>query len=364
MEAQIKFLEPITASLDKRYIAMQSLILSELEGKLKKATLSVTQLIAGEKWIERRDETTVSERFGSLQEMRPGKKTRYALKKESLEAIINDLEKWQARYDPTWMLIMRMEIPAVNEQLNKESQKSQSTQSLFIMTAKEMRDAAKLSIQETTSALQTVWLDINSFDSIHQPSTGTYPTLFSVANVKYSNEQVMMDTMHCNPSADIPRTTRDVCNLARVLSKVDPTTFGLLKCRGIIKGSEIVECTPLRTKELPTFTFVFSISPELSNPRSLRSILQQTVKYSLNERFELARQLTNSVLYVHTARFVHKNIRPETIVVFENAKSKIGAPFLLGIEKVRHDDAATFNAGDNQWEKNICKSNTFIFFIF
>jgi serine/threonine protein kinase len=166
-----------------------------------------------------------------------------------------------------------------------------------------------------------------------------------------------VDTVHCNPIADITRTTKEVCNLARVLSKVDPTTFGLLKCRGIIKGSETITDRLGSPKELPTFTFVFDISPELSNPRSLRSILQKATPYALNERFELARQLTHSILYVHTARFVHKNIRPETIVVFENEKSKIGASFLLGFEKFRQEDGQTYWAGDGLWEQNLCMSS-------
>jgi hypothetical protein len=358
-EAQLKFLTRIAESLGGEYLGMQARILAELEGKLKKAFLSVNQLSAArQKWIEGHDEKAISARLKSIEILSPRNKALYALTKTSLEAIVDDLEKWQARYDPTWMLILRMETAVLNDELSKECQKPQSNQSSFIMTAKEMRDAAKLSISETSSAHQAVWLDVNSFDRVGPSSNTTHPLLFSLARLRNSIAQVMVDTMHCNPMADIPRTTKEVCNLARILSKVDPATFGVLKCRGIIKGLETVVPYPHSlAKELPTFTFVFDVSPDLSNPRSLRSILQQAAAYSLNERFELAQQLTRSILYLHTARFVHKNIRPETIVVFQNAKSEIGAPFLLGFKKVRHEDGQTYGAGDGVWEKNLCMSN-------
>jgi len=353
--AQLSFLKAIAASLDESYLAMQSRILAELEGKLKKATLTMKQLSAGQKWIDNHDENAIFARLKSLQDMNPTKKTLYAFKKKTLEAIIDDLEKWQIRFDPSWMLLMRMENAAINDELSKESKKAQSRQSPFIMSAKDMRDTAKLSIRETTPGPQVVWLDASILESLDSLAANTDPIPFTIANLKDSKNEVMLDTMHCNPAADIGRTTKEVCNLARVLNKVDPATFGLLKCQGVIKGSEVIKDILGSTKILPTFTFVFEISSKLSNPRSLRSILQQVEPYALNERFELARKLTHSILYVHTARFVHKNIRPETIVVFKDSKSEIGAPFLLGFEKIRHEDGQTYGTGDGFWEQNLCK---------
>ena len=353
--AQLNFLKTIAASLDESYLAMQSLVLSELEGKLKKATLIMKQLSAGQEWIDNHDVKAVAAQLKSLQTMTSTKKSLYALKKKSLEAIIDDLEKWQTRFDPSWMLLILMENPSINVELAKESKKAQSDQSSFIMTTKEMRDIAKLNIMETTSGQQPVWLDTEILDSLETFATKTNPTLVSIATLKDTKQEVILDTMHCNPAADILRTTKEVCNLARVLGKVDPIIFGLLKCRGIIRDSEVVKDKLGTSKRLPMFTFVFDISPNLSNPRNLRSILREAKPYSLNERLELAKKLTHSVFYVHTARFVHKNIRPETIVVFEDNKSEIGAPFLLGFEKIRHEDGQTYNAGDVLWEKNLCK---------
>jgi hypothetical protein len=48
-EAQINFLRPIAESPDESYLSMQSYILSQLEGKLKTATLTLGQLIEKKK---------------------------------------------------------------------------------------------------------------------------------------------------------------------------------------------------------------------------------------------------------------------------------------------------------------------------
>jgi serine/threonine protein kinase len=80
--------------------------------------------------------------------------------------------------------------------------------------------------------------------------------------------------------------------------------------------------------------------------------------YSLNERIDLAKILASSVVYVHSSRFVHKNIRPETIVVFDNNTSPIGAVFLIGFENFRPEGGQTFLASDSLWEKDLYRHPT------
>jgi hypothetical protein len=72
-------------------------------------------------------------------------------------------------------------------------------------------------------------------------------------------------------------------------------------------------------------------------------------------RLNLAKRLTSSILFVHTVQFVHKNIRPETIIVFQDEDSDIGAPFLAGFVQFRVEDGNTYRAGDDIWEHNLCK---------
>jgi hypothetical protein len=103
------------------------------------------------------------------------------------------------------------------------------------------------------------------------------------------------------------------------------------------------------------FRFIFNIPSEISNPQSLRTILLSGIPYPLDERLNLAKRLASSILFLHTVRFVHKNIRPETVTVFQNEYSDIGAQYLVGFEQFRTEDGNTYRAGDEIWEHNLCK---------
>jgi len=314
-EAQIKFLKSIGTTLDDNYLQMQSLLLSELEGQLKTATFTLDQLIRENKRAKSHEESNIIDRMKGLATMTPSSKTKYAFKKNSIQAVVDDLEKWQRRFDPCWMLIMRIESRSIDNELSQEMQKPSSQQNSFIMMAREIRDAVNATLEKDSADGAAIWLDADSYD----PSNDTIeysPTSIHIS--KATKNRTLMETMRCNFRSDTARTTRDARDLARILQKVDSSNFGLLRCQGIIKGSETVRDQFGNPKSLPTFSFVFDIPPNLNNPRTLRSILQEAAPFPLNERLDLARRLTHSILYIHSARFIHKNIRPETILVFEN----------------------------------------------
>jgi serine/threonine protein kinase len=103
-----------------------------------------------------------------------------------------------------------------------------------------------------------------------------------------------------------------------------------------------------------SFDFVFQTPKELSNePKSLRNYLFSDASHTLSDRFKLAKQLAKSISYVHTLGFVHKNVRPETILEFQDSKSAPGSIFLTGFEKVRMSHGRSRLAGDSAWEKNL-----------
>src|SRR5262249_28307091 len=66
-------------------------------------------------------------------------------------------------------------------------------------------------------------------------------------------------------------------------------------------------------------------------------------------------QLARSVSGVHTYRFVHKNIRPETVITLRgrNSDSRLGIPFLLGFDSFRHEQGRTLQSSDCAWEKDL-----------
>jgi serine/threonine protein kinase len=81
--------------------------------------------------------------------------------------------------------------------------------------------------------------------------------------------------------------------------------------------------------------------------------LKRKPDVSPSARFHIAQQLAQSLSYVHTYGFVHKGIRPETVLVFQNERSEIAASFLLGFENFRTAEGRTLKASDTAWEKNL-----------
>ncbi|KAF9776465.1 hypothetical protein IL306_005344, partial [Fusarium sp. DS 682] len=47
---------------------------------------------------------------------------KYAFIKDSLDEIIQDMEEWQRRFDPSWFLIMRIADPIIDQKLKQASQ--------------------------------------------------------------------------------------------------------------------------------------------------------------------------------------------------------------------------------------------------
>lgn len=356
MEMQIEILKKVADGLSKRLQDMQSQVLSLLEGKLKTASLTIEQLMnqkreeekgAKENWNH--DDRDIATVMKGLADMGKSKKAKYVTKKKALYDIVEDIEKWQARYDPSWILIMQMAVGNVNEKIHDQEEKKPGTRDIPIINAvKGIRDAARTTQDGKVGTYGSIWIEADDIDLVPKPLPNSSVLVSSIISEKETQELVLIDTMVSNPAANVNYTTKEVRNLARTLAEVDPETFGLLKCRGVMKVPKPGSFS------LMDFKFIFDVPHGLIKPRSLRAILLSQSSFPLDERLALAKKLTSSVLFVHTVSFVHKNIRPETIIVFKDDNSEIGSPFLAGFEKFRLEDGNTYLAGDDAWDHNLC----------
>lgn len=352
-------MKEISASLDKPLQDIQSRILSQLEGKLKTATHIIDKLLTDKKEAARaRSEPgggAIASVIKDLGKMGPSRRLRYVFEKSSLYQIVDEIEKWQARYDPTWFIIMQKPITAIDDNLSGEEKKPSSKSIPIILAAKGIRDAVRAANDD--EIYDPIWIDHLALE----PSTIPHSTVQLSSSTGDTKEKVLVDVMVSHAEASAMQTEKAVRNLAHVLAQVDPATFGLLKCQGVMKhnGGGNLAVSP----STPSFKFIFSIPPKLTEPRSLRDVLLSTARYPLDEKIELAKKLVNSVLFVHTTHFVHKNIRPETIIAFRNGHSAIGAPFLVGFEQFRGEGDRTYRVGDGKWEHNLCTSTFLSFFL-
>ncbi|ERF69763.1 hypothetical protein EPUS_07589 [Endocarpon pusillum Z07020] len=323
---QLDFLRRVCATLDEEHQDIQNRILQVLVSKLQAANFQLDRII--------RKKNGKDAGNTNLVEL---KRFKYVLIKECLDHAIKDLEEWQKKFDPSWFLIMKVASPVIDQELDKDK-----TEVASMSTAKGLRDSLKDEPQIKTS----IFLPN---DGLISASRRRIP--FSTAHTIEKTNSIkwfILDSIPCDPEVNPSILTKYVRDMARKLSHADPFTFSLLNCRGVIKVLDSAK------KRVTSFDFVFRVPEGMENPRSLRNILiSADGSVSLSDRFKLAQQLATSVSYVHTYGFVHKGIRPETLLIFQTQKSLLGASFLLGFEKFRLVDGRTIRCGDCIWEKDL-----------
>lgn len=75
---------------------------------------------------------------------------------------------------------------------------------------------------------------------------------------------------------------------------------------------------------------------------------------SLDAKFRLARELAGGVASVHAASFMHKNIRPEIVLVLHDKSHSLPTDFLVGVERFRTAKSVTTTlTGDMIWHRNL-----------
>ncbi|KAH0562359.1 hypothetical protein GP486_002950 [Trichoglossum hirsutum] len=333
IEHQISALRTIWEALAEPLQIHQNLVLQVLQGKLQNAINKLDGLVGIQE-----ETPTLDKIIAKRGQARRLKYAAYA--KASLDSIIDDLEKWRRMFDPSWFFLARTAVPAIDQQLAEK----RAAGSKAISTVMQLRHAHEMnekgSISPTSVFLETGY-EIWERETV---------ALSSISTGYDTNKKVIIDHTPVREQTNLDTTTKNVRDLARVLSKVDPTLFFLPSCQGVIKVKDP------STGKIKGFDFIFSIPPGLSQaiPRSLRSLLlDQNIKYPLEERFYLAVCLARSIVFLHSSHFVHKNISPENIVVFQPLSGNLGTPFLVGFERFRFAEGQTNMSGDVLLEKNL-----------
>ena len=323
---QLDFVKRIWRGLDNEHQTIQTRILRVLIDKL---SIIISKL---EKLSKKGTGDRVTER-----QVTEVKRWKYILIKKGLDESIEDLAWWQKMFDPSWFLILKVSSPFIDQELNRNGPAVSSFTSAYsLRDALREQPLQKVSVFLPKDGLETAWIREIPFASA------------KCIQRAGSDKWLVVDRIPCDPEVDIGLVTRDVRELARKLLSVDPFTFGILQCRGVVRIMKPGSGRP------SSFDFVFQIPRELSNePRSLRSYLSSNPNLTLTNRFELAKQMAKSISYVHTLGFVHKNVRPETVLGFQSNESGFDSFFLVGFENIRTADGRTLRSGDSTWEKNL-----------
>jgi hypothetical protein len=320
---QLDFIKQIWESLDQEHRTLQTQILQVLLSKMKNIVCKL-ESISKKRPGDRAAKSQVTE----------VKRWKYILIKECLDESIEDLTSWQKMFDPSWFLIMKVSSPYIDQEVSRNRLALSSFTSAY-----NIRDALK------EQPLQQV--------SVFLPGDGLETARIReipFASAKYmqragSDQWLVVDRIPCDPDIDVGSVRKNIRELARKLSSVDPLVFGVLQCHGVVQNG---------SNRPSSFDFIFKIPRELSNePRCLRSYLSSSPNLTLTNRYELAKQIAKSISYIHTLGFVHKNVRPETVLGFQTNKIGSDLFFLVGFENIRTADGRTLRSGDSVWEKNL-----------
>ncbi|KLU86263.1 hypothetical protein MAPG_05279 [Magnaporthiopsis poae ATCC 64411] len=338
---QIGFLRNVVSTLGEEHLRIQADLFEILCSKLKLA-ISKTESVLRKKGGD----------------VNPWK---YVVVRKSLDATIASLERWQRIFDPSWFLIMRVADGAIDSELSKSAQApavtaATSTQAPSSDSALVAAQKFRVSISGKTDHIH-ISLPANGLDwgTVKEVA---YSTTKLVKRAGSSPKTFAVDSIPLPPGTDARRIRADAEALAKKLHHIQPG-YGILQCQGLIKhrGAE--------TKRLDFIDMVFNIPPGLENPASLRKHLitgTMPTSCSLSAVLGVARQLAEAVSFLHTCDFVHKNIRPETILILGAKTDRhsgkwvdepLGSAFLVGFDSFRGVTSHTTRTGDDDWHRDL-----------
>lgn len=304
------------------------------------------------------------------------KKAAWVRKKDTVDGIITDLEAWQGRADPSWFLIMRIADPIIDNELAKARVVETKTHGL--PTAAKQPFAVAVGLRNVLSPkpeqTKSVFLTDTPMQWRNIPfSSVKAGRLVGAGDVKW----YIVDTVEIGAAALVRDVARDVGALAVKLSKADPLAFGLLNCKGAVavprqrrESHHPVSPHP-NQHDYECFRFILRIPEGMEVLQSLRHLLLNSDAHiSLSRKVRMARELAKAVSYVHNFAFVHKNVRPESVLCFEKPAENPSLPslhsssaasisyhnshaFLVGFDAFRASTADTLMSGDMRWDRNV-----------
>ncbi|KAF8243401.1 HET-s/LopB domain protein [Wilcoxina mikolae CBS 423.85] len=335
IEMELEILRHISPSLDDRLQLHFTALLQQLRIKLEQAIVTLDAVI-GER-PQRRSFSSLLRKKGKVNKMKFA-----ATGKKSLDESVRELEKWHSMFLQSWFLLALVRDTALDSQLTDQ----RASQSAPVSTLKDLRNAIELSRggHHKTSPFM-LESDLPSKRSPLLHGVG------EIADDERTGESLFVDTVALDPREDVNAKSKHVRDLARILAAVDPVTFGILSCSGVVRVQN-------SAGRIERFHLIFRMPACVDRPQSLRSLLLagaigEDYHYPLEERFLLAKLLARAVMFVHTADFVHKNIRPDTVIIVRTEENKRGVPFLVGFEKFRPSDGNSHRTGDLNEASNL-----------
>lgn len=166
--------------------------------------------------------------------------------------------------------------------------------------------------------------------------------------VSYAGEHALVEFKFLGPAKIIQKKLSVRAeNLAILLSRVETASFHALLCKGFIKRNDYI----LLIFELPASTVPVAITTSSDRPYLTLSDVRKQQDYlpDLDTRVSWALKLAETVLQLHTAGWVHKNISPAHILFLkrqgqnESEPGHFAGPYLSGFGYAREISPSAFS---------------------
>lgn len=267
------------------------------------------------------------------------RKAHYSVFEEHIRSTVSELAEWQSTFDPSWLFLFRSTSEKIDTALTQQ-----------------LRSPMNAPILDDIKAIRAAIRHIEENDASEAPvfkeesliSLGRTPlpdSSLEVTTTRISAQNILLDTTTYPSEADADDVMGQVRDLARILMHGEPSTLGLLKCLGVLK----IEVAAAAARQ---YQLMYMVPRNMGQPATLRHLLLNTSP-SLDAKFSLARAMARGVASVHAAGFVHKNIRPETVLALHEEGVSLPTTFLVGFERFRAAKSITTLTGDMIWHRNL-----------
>jgi hypothetical protein len=258
----------------------------------------------------------------------------FARLKTSLQESVDGLESWQKRYEPPFFSLIKTAPPTIDRLLNLTIEDGTQVAAESSKVAKRFRRV----FREPSAQARNVFIGREHLKACSQEEL-PYCEAF-IATRPGGSKRLIVDT-----TAVGSVSRQDAREFAHRFQDTDPFTFGIFQCKGVVDQPET-----------SNMAFLFRIPDGYTVVRSTRQLLLADQAHnSLSDRLEMAKQLVNAVYYVHLYGFVHKNIRPETILSIckTETESVPSTAFLIGFEVVRNAEGRTNPVNKIKWQSDL-----------
>lgn len=319
VHSQLDLTRELESTMTDEYRDIQARILRVLRGKLDVAIQKLSN-------------------FARPAPLNVVKKLKFVFLRDALNGVVNELETWQKLYEPAWFQLIKIAPSTVIDvRLKNIIVAGPKAAAESISIARQFHRAFK----EASGEPQAAFIREGELAKYNQVSIPCCTA--TVATRPGDPQQLIVDTVTSGAVQ-----LKDARDFGYRFRSADPFTFGLFSCKGVVRHAKTSE----------GITFLFRVPAGHTVVGSVRQLLLSGRTHdSLSDRLEMAKQLVSAVYYVHLYGFVHKNIRPETILSLAKTAAGEGpipcTAFLVGFQVIRNADGRTYPVTDTRWETNL-----------